>query len=82
VRGAEAVRAGVAAADDDDVLAGGVIWSSTSRSPSCDPVGLRQELHRLVDARRARGRAPAGRADGGADGEHDRVVALAQVVGR
>ncbi len=40
------------------------------------PVGLRQELHRLVDAAEL---APGDRqvaGDGGADGEHDGVEAL------
>ena len=49
VDGAEAVGAGVAAADDHDVLAGGGDRRLVEVA-LLHPVGPRQELHRLVDA--------------------------------
>ena len=80
--GAEAVGAGVSATDDDDVLVGrddlvGAVGGG--RRAERDPVGLRQELHGLVDP----GELAAGHrqlpAHGGADREHHRVVAVAQL---
>ena len=79
-RGAEAVGAGVAAADDHDVLAGRddlVLDLFAER----DPVGLGQELHRLVDAAELTARHRQVARVGGAHGEHHGVVALAQPLG-
>ena len=76
--GADAVGAGVAAADDDDVLAGGedlVLDLLAERGA----VALREVVHRLVDAAElAAGRVEVAR-HRGPEGEHDGVVAVAQL---
>ncbi len=80
VGGADAVGAGVAAADDDDVLALG--GDRGDRQVALlHLVGERQVLHRLVDAAElaaGHGQVAGG---GGAGGDHDGVVALAQFGG-
>jgi hypothetical protein len=78
VGGAEAVGTGVAAADDDDPLAGGRD-RGVDQVALLHPVGARQVLHRLVDAGKL---APGiGRSRrGGAAGEHDRVGGATQFV--
>ena len=54
-RGADAVRAGVAAADDHDLLAGGEDrLVRADRLAGHAPVLLRQEVHREVNAARSR----------------------------
>ena len=61
-------------------LPSAVTWSSTSW-PEGGPVGRRQELHRLEDpAELAPGRRQVAR-QGGAHGEHDRVVPVLELVG-
>ncbi len=85
VRGAQAVRAGVAAADDDDPLVlggdGRLAVGVEHRVAVGGLVGPRQVLHRLVDAVELPARdgqvAPVGRAAG----QHDRVELLAQFLG-
>src|SRR5215207_534456 len=75
---AEAVRAGVAATDDDDVLACRddlVVDLFAER----DPVGLREELHGLVDAAELTAGDWQLTAYGRADREHDGVVAIAEL---
>ena len=82
VRGADAVGAGVAAAEDDDVLALGGdlvedLVAGESRWFDCDEV-----LHGEVHAGQvAPGDRQVARHDG-ARGDDDRVVALAQVAPR
>ncbi len=76
--GAQAVRAGVAAADDDDVLPGGAD-RRLDVVALLHLVGQRQVLHRLVDALEL---APGHRqvaGGGGAGGDHHRVEAVAQL---
>ena len=74
MRGADAVAAGVAAADHDHVLAGGEDRAVVEHVVARDaPVLLRQELHGEVHARElaARDRQIARHAR--ADREHDRI---------
>ena len=78
VRGADAVGAGVTAADDDHVLARGedlVLDLLTERRP----VALRQVLHRLVDVAEVATRDVEVAGNGGAEREHHGVVAVAQL---
>ena len=88
-RVADAVRAGVAAADDDDVLArrgdpaGARAASARGSGPSCvgDPAVAHVEVvHREVDAVQLAARAPEVARDARADRQHDRVELLAQLV--
>ena len=77
VGGAEAVGAGVAAADDDDVLAGRR-RSASLQVALLHPVRRLEVLHRQVDAVEL---VPGNRqvASGGrTDGQHHRVVEVAQ----
>ena len=65
VDGAEAIGAGVAAADDDDVLVVGRDELGVVDRVAGDPAILAgQEIHGEMDARRARGPRSAGRAAG------------------
>ena len=83
VRGADAVGAGVAAADDDDVACpSAVIWSGDLLAER-GPVGRRQELHGLqwTPPSSRPGHRQVAR-HGRADGEDDRVVAVAQLAAR
>src|SRR5690606_16460725 len=80
VGGADTVGAGVAAADDDDVLA----FRGDGRSSEVaflDPVGERQVFHGLVDAGEVAARDGQVPPHGGASGEDDGVVVGAQLVG-
>ena len=79
MRRTEAVGAGVAPADDDDVEAGGEDLVG-HRLAERRAVALREVLHGLVDAAElaARHRQVAG--DGRADGQHDGVVAVDQLL--
>ena len=85
VRGAQAVRPGVAAADDDHPLVlggdGRLAVGVEDRVAVAGPVGPRQVLHRLVDAIQFPARdgqvAPGRRAAG----KHHRVEALPQLLG-
>ena len=72
VRGAEAVGAGVAAADDHDVLALGGDLALDGLAER-DPVGLREELHGLVDAAELTTGDREVPRRAGADREHDGV---------
>ena len=56
-------------------LPAAVIWFSTGTTER-DPVGLGQELHRLVDPAQLPARHRQVPTDGGTGGEHDRVVPL------
>ena len=77
-RGAEAVGAGVAAADDDDVLALRGDLAGTA-SPGSRPVRRRQELHGLEDAAElAPGDGEVAR-HGRPHGEDDGVVPVTQL---
>ena len=79
VRGAEAVGAGVAAADDDHLLARRGD-RRLGQVALLHAVGPGQVLHRLVDpAEFATGNREIARR-GGAAGQHDGVVAAAQLV--
>ena len=78
---AEAIGAGIAAADDDDVLAGGKDLVGDAIA-FADLVLLRQELHREVDAfQLAAGDVEIARLLGAA-GQQDGVELAAQVVDR
>ena len=83
IDGADAVRAGVAAADDDDVLAGGEDrLGVVGRFAADPPVLLRQEIHGEMDALElAAGHRQIARLLGAA-GEHDGIVVGEQLVGR
>ena len=82
-RRADAVGARVAAADDDDVLAGRPRWAALDRVAGDAAVLLREEVHGEVHAgelaRRARARSRGARAP---TAEHDGVEARPQLVGR
>ena len=79
VRGAEAVGSGVAAADDDNLLAlsgdGGSVEVAQLHT-----VGDRQELHRLMDAVQFAARDRQIASCGGAAGQNHCVELLAQLV--
>ena len=79
-RGADAVGAGVAAADDDDVFAAGQDrFGPADRLAADAPVLLRQKLHRKMDAVEfaARNRQVARLLR--AAGEHDGIVLVEQL---
>src|SRR5699024_2261615 len=76
-RRAQAVGAGVSAADDDDVLTGGRDLVGHRLTERCT-VRLRQILHRLVDARKLTSGHGKIAAYGRADREYDGVIAFAQ----
>ena len=79
--GAEAVRPGVTAADDDDVLARGEDLVA-HLTPERDDVALREVVHRLVGADEL---APGDRqlaGHGGPDREHDGVVTVLELGAR
>ncbi len=79
MRGAQAVGAGVTAADDDDVLAGRDDRRDLEVA-FLNPVRGLQVLHREVDAvELAAGRRQVA-ARGRTHGEHDRVVRVAQLL--
>src|SRR5215203_566105 len=78
-RGTEAVRTGVAAADDHHMLVfGGDLV--LHRTPEGDPIGLRQVLHRLVDAVQLTAGNREVASDRRTDGQHDGVVAFAKLI--
>src|SRR5690606_18953720 len=77
VGGADAVRAGVAAADDHDVLALGGDRRGVDVA-LLHPVGLGEVLHGLVHAVQFAAGDGQVAGDGGAAGQHDGVVASAQ----
>ena len=80
MHGAEAIGAGIAAADDDDVLAGGV--DPRHIVAFAVAVLLRQVIHREVHALQlAAGHVQIARLAGAA-GEQDRVELAAQIGGR
>jgi hypothetical protein len=80
VRCAEAVRAGVAAAQDDDAFPGreDLVRDGVARD---DLVLLRQELHREVDAGELAARDGEVARLRGAARQHDRVELAAELVG-
>ena len=82
-RGADAVGAGVAAADDDDMLAAGEDRFAVRGCFAADaPVLLRQEFHGEMDAvELAAGHRQVARLLGAA-GEHDGVVIVEELFGR
>jgi hypothetical protein len=79
-RRADAVGAGVAAADDDDVLAGGEDSTLVRDVPARDAgVLLRQEVHRVMDAvQLASGHREIARLLGAAR-QHDAIVLVEQL---
>ena len=79
VRGAEAVRAGVAAAEDDHVLSGGVDLV-LHRLPRHHAVGRDEVVHREVHALELAARDRQVTRDGGAGGDHHGVVPAAQLL--
>ena len=62
-------------------LPSAVTWPSTCLAER-DPVGRRQEVHRLQDADELAARARQVARHGRADGEDDGVVTVAQLLGR
>ena len=82
-RGADAVRAGIAAANDDDVLALGEDWFGGGRLFAADAaVLLRQEVHGEMDALEfTAGHRQVARLFRAA-GQHHRVMVLDQLFGR
>src|SRR5262249_31371085 len=81
VRGAEAVRAGVAAAEDDDALVGGEDLPRDGIARA-HLVLLRQELHGEVDALQLAARYRQVARSGRAGRQHDGVELAAQVLAR
>ena len=79
VRGAEAVGAGVAAAEDDHVLARGVDLVLHGL-PRHHAVGRHEVVHGEVDAVELAARDRQVTRDGGAGGDHDGVVPAAQLL--
>ena len=78
---ADAVRSGVAAADDDDMLAGGHDLVRHGIAGD-DLVLLRQELHREVHAGEVAARHVEVARRFGAAGQHDRVELVQQLLRR
>src|SRR5204862_3785104 len=75
VRGADAIATGVPAADDDDVLPGGEDRSSVGNLITRNaPVLLRQEIHRVVGARKLAARHRQITRLARADGEENGVI--------
>ena len=80
VGGPDAVAAGIAAADDDDVLVGGEDWFGVDGEVADPFVLLLQKFHREMDAFEAAAGDRQIAGDGGAASQYDRVKFAQQVI--